>query len=345
MFPENGGVDHPNDAVAERFGRFARDEAPGRSDLYAQWAAGVAADADVQTVLARIPARHRQPPLVFAVTRLLGSGEPGFAVWREWILAHAEAVVAECGRRSLQTNEPLRCAALLPTLSRIEGPIALLEVGASAGLCLYPDRYSYRYSGAAGTIALDPASGPSSVVLECEARGERMPEVALPEIVWRAGLDLHPLDPAASDTSAWLEGLVWPGETGRAQRVRDALAIAAADPPLMVAGDAVDALADVAASAPAGATLVIQTPGVLAHIPWAGRRRVIDAARAAGRWITIDAPELHDGWEVPIDLDAWRGGFAVALDGRVEAAADPLGGWWRFRDGAASRPGATAARG
>ncbi|WP_292831099.1 DUF2332 domain-containing protein [Microbacterium sp.] len=326
--------------VAERFGRFARDEAPGRSHRYAQWASGIAADAVVQRVLARIPATHRQPPLVFAVTRMLGSGEPDFAEWREWLLSHADAVVAECGRRSLQTNEPLRCAALLPALSRIAGPIALLEVGASAGLCLYPDRYSYRYSGIAGTLALDPASGPSTVVLECEVRGRRMPEVAVPEIVWRAGIDLHPLDPAAPDTAAWLSGLVWPGETGRARRVVDALAIAAADPPVMVAGDAADLLAEVAASAPAEATLVIQTPGVLAHVPWSGRRRVIDRARAAGRWLTIDAPGLHDGWTAPIDPATWPGGFAVALDGQVEAAADPLGGWWSFRDASEWRPSA-----
>lgn len=325
-------MDHPNDVVAERFGRFARDEAPGRSALYAHWAAGVAADPEVQAVLARIPARHRQPPLVFAVTRMLGSGEPDYPAWRDWLLAHADVVVDECARRSLQTNEPLRCAALLPALSRIPGPIALLEVGASAGLCLYPDRYSYRYTGGGAVRALDPASGPSTVVLESTVRGRRMPEIALPEIVWRAGIDLHPLDPAAPETAAWLAGLVWPGETGRAERVRAALAIAAADPPLMIAGDAVELLPEALASAPAGATLVIQTPGVLAHIPWVGRRRVIDAARAAGRWITIDAPSLHDGWTTPIDPESWPGGFAVALDGVVEAAADPLGGWWRSLD-------------
>lgn len=325
-------MDHPNDVVAERFGRFARDEAPGRSALYAHWAAGVAADPEVQAVLARIPARHRQPPLVFAVTRMLGSGEPDYPAWRDWLLAHADVVVDECARRSLQTNEPLRCAALLPALSRIPGPIALLEVGASAGLCLYPDRYSYRYTGGGAVRALDPASGPSTVVLESTVRGRRMPEIALPEIVWRAGVDLRPLDPAAPETAAWLAGLVWPGETGRAERVRAALAIAAADPPLMIAGDAVELLPEALASAPAGATLVIQTPGVLAHIPWVGRRRVIDAARAAGRWITIDAPSLHDGWTTPIDPESWPGGFAVALDGVVEAAADPLGGWWRSLD-------------
>lgn len=332
-------------AVAERFDRFAREEAPGRSQLYASWASLVAADDALQRVLGRIPPRHRQPPLVFAVTRLLGSGDSDAVIWREWVLAHADAVVAECTLRSLQTNEPLRCAALLPALSRIDGPIALLEIGASAGLCLYPDRYSYRYHGEAGTLSLDPVGGTSPVVLECEVRGERMPQVALPEIVWRAGIDLTPLDPAAAETEAWLTGLVWPGETGRADRVRAALRIAASEPPLLVAGDGAGLLAALAAEAPEDATLVVQTPGVLAHLPWPARHELIAAARGAGRWITLDAPGLHEGWSAPIDGAGWPGGFALALDGEVLAGADPLGAWCSMLpDSAASLSGEPAER-
>ena len=311
--------------VAARYDRFARREAPGRSSLYAAWAAGVARDPVLCALLGRIPASHRQPPLVFAVARLLGSGEPDYPVWRQWLLAHGDQVVAECGRRSLQSNEPLRCAALLPALSRIAGPVALLEVGASAGLCLYPDRYSYRYVADDGELRLDPIGGPSPVELTCRVTGA-MPAVTLPDVVWRAGIDLQPLDPAVPDTAAWLTGLVWPGETGRAERVHAALRIAAADPPRLTAGDAVDLVGRIAASAPADATLVVTTPGVLAHIPHAGRRAVIAAARGAGHWITLDDPGLHDGWSVPIDEDTWPGGFALALDGEVLAAADPLGG-------------------
>lgn len=330
VFPHNGRMDAELDAVARRYARFASEEAPGRSEVYEQWAAGVAADADVQRVLARIPETHRQPPLLFAVTRMLGSGDGPFPAWRSWLLAHADDVVRACANRSLQTNEPLRCAALLPALSAVAGPIALLEVGASAGLCLFPDRYSYRYRGAAGTCELDPVSGPSAVVLECEVRGARMPQVRVPEIVWRAGIDLNPLDPRAPETAAWLGGLVWPGETGRARRVTDALAIAAAEPPLLVQGDAVDLLAEVAARAPKDATLVVQTPGVLVHIPRARRLLLIERVRSPARWLTIDPPGLHEGWNRPIDPAGWPG-FAVALDGDVSAAADPLGRWWEWR--------------
>jgi hypothetical protein len=318
-------------AVTGRYDRFAREEAPGRSVLYAEWAAGVAGDTHVAAILARIPETHRQPPLVFAVTRMLGAPESRYPEWAAWLDAHADEVVAECAVRNIQTNEPLRCAALLPALSLIDGPIALLEVGASAGLCLYPDRYSYRYATDHGMLALDPADGPSAVVLPSRLTGTP-PRLRLPDVVWRAGIDLNPLDARKPEDRAWLTGLVWPGETGRTDRVEAALDVAAADPPEMVAGDAADVLAAVAAArAPREVTLVVTTPGVLAHIPRARRRAVIEAARLSGRWITIDAPGLHDGWTaVPAP---WTGGFALALDGDILAAVDPLGGFVEWLPG------------
>ncbi|WP_127476200.1 DUF2332 domain-containing protein [Microbacterium sulfonylureivorans] len=320
-------------AVAERFARFARDEAPGRSDLYADWAAGVAADADVAAILARIPETRRQPPLVFAVSRMLGAPEAPFAAWSEWMAAHADEVVAEASRRSLQTNEPQRCAALLPALSTVDGPIALLELGASAGLCLFPDRYSYRFRGGP---QLDPATGPSRVVLACDVTGD--PPLRLPDVVWRAGVDLAPLDPGDPDDRRFLTALVWPGERGRAARIEAALDIAAADPPVMIAGDASDpaVLRAAADLAPADATLVVTTPGVLPHIPRAGRERLIAAVRELDAvWISIDPPGLHKAWDPPVDPETW-GGFVLGRDGVPLAAVDPLGGSVEWRAGGPS---------
>lgn len=328
-------------AVAERYGRFAREEAPGRSALYADWARGVAADADVSALLARIPETRRQPPLVFAVTRLLGAPEEPFAAWAAWLAAHADEVVAEASHRRLQTNEPQRSAALLPALSTIDGPIALLELGASAGLCLYPDRYSYRYRTPEGVVALDPTDGVSAVVLDCEVRGERRPPLRMPDIVWRAGIDLEPLDAADPTDARFLEALVWPGEIGRVERIRAALRIAASDPSLLVAGDASDpaVLFALAARAPVGATLVVTTPGVLPHIPRAGRERLLGALRDLDAvWVTIDPPALHDAWHPPVDPAAW-GGFVLGRDAVPVAAVDPLGGFVEWRADPAARAG------
>jgi len=331
LYIHNGGVsrDLDIDAVQQRYRRFARDEVPHRSPLYAQWAARVAADTEIAGVVARIPPLQRQPPLVFAVTRMLGAGLRSADEWAAWLRVHADQVVTEAARRGVQTNEPLRCAALLAALSRIAGPVALLEVGASAGLCLYPDRYSYRYRADGHLVAEDPAEGPSSVVLEAEWRGAP-PALQLPEVVWRAGIDLQPRDAADPGDRAWLTGLVWPGETGREQRVLSALDIVAVDPPLLVAGDASEALALLMAQAPNDAALVVTTPGVLAHVPRAGREGIIEMARRADHWITMDAAGLHSAvagvWHPAPDPAQWpNGAFALALDGQVIAAVDPLG--------------------
>ncbi|WP_341954940.1 DUF2332 domain-containing protein [Microbacterium sp. LWH13-1.2] len=322
------------DAVQQRYARFAEQEAPGRSDLYVEWAEGVAGDSEMQGVLARIPENRRQPPLVFAVTRMLGAGLVGYGAWRSFVVARADEIVAECTGRRLQTNEPLRLAPLLPVLSEIEGPIALLEVGASAGLCLYPDRYSYRVVDADGWLrtALDPADGVSTVMLESRVEGA-LPPMRMPEVVWRAGIDLAPLDARDDRDRRWLQGLVWPGEHGRERRVTAALDIAATDPPHLVAGDAIDRIDALAAEAPRDATLVVTTPGVLVHIPREAREVLVDRIRGLdARWVTIDPPALLDVWDPPVASRGWPG-FVVALDGEVRAAADPLGRWWEWRAG------------
>lgn len=311
--------------VRDRYLRFARDEAPGRSAVYAEWAEGVSGDERVAGILSRIAATHRQPPLVFAVARMLGAPEAGYAALAVWVLDHADELVAECSSRSLQTNEPLRCAALLPALSGVSGPIALLEVGASAGLCLYPDRYSYRFDGGP---ALDPHDVPSAVVLRSALSGE--PPLRMPDIVWRAGIDLAPLDAADPADRRFLTSLVWPGEEGRAARIEAALDVVAAAPPVLVRADATEhaTLARLAARAPADATLVVTTPGVLPHIDRAGRARLVAAIRATGAvWISIDPPAMHlDGVE-PVDAATGPGGFVLRRDGAVLARADPLGAW------------------
>lgn len=321
-------------AVAARYARFATAEAPGRSALYADWAAGVASDERTATILARIPETHRQPPLVFAVTRLLGAPEAEYAAWAAWLAEHADEVVAEASQRSLQTNEPQRCAALLPALSEVAGPLALLELGASAGLCLYPDRYSYRYRGGRD---LDPSDGESAVVLSSDVSGS--PPLALPDVVWRAGIDLTPLDASDPADRRFLTTLVWPGEDGRAARIEAALDIVAADPPLMMTGDASDpaVLLAAVARAPADATLVVTTPGVLPHMPRAARERLIATVRDLDAvWITIDPAGLHSAWDPPVDSGEW-GGFVLGRDGVPLAVVDPLGGFVEWRAGSDHR--------
>jgi hypothetical protein len=74
----------------------------------------------------------------------------------------------------------------------------------------------------------------------------------------------------------------------------------------------------------------------MVHIPRAERSALIESiSRTDARWITIDPPAVTDVWVPPVDADRWPG-FVVALDGRVRAAADPLGRWWEWRPGPAT---------
>ena len=180
--------------------------------------------------------------------RLLGGPVEDPAAFHDYAVANWPAIEAQMRTRATQTNEAGRCAMLLPVLAALPQPLALLEVGASAGLCLYPDRYAYRYG--------DHRIGAGSPVLDCAATG-MAPPAAVPEVVWRAGLDLNPLDVTDPADMAWLEALIWPEHAHRRARLRAAAAVAAADPPLLVRGDLVDDLPALAARAPADATLVV----------------------------------------------------------------------------------------
>jgi hypothetical protein len=101
--------------------------------------------------VSQFPTDKQQPNLVFAALRKI-AGVPDSQAAAEAALAkHGAAIAKEVLARRNQTNEPARCAALFMALSKLaetdDRPIALLELGASAGLCLLPDFYRYRLNG------------------------------------------------------------------------------------------------------------------------------------------------------------------------------------------------------
>src|ERR1700730_14052353 len=90
-------------------------------------------------------AAKRQPNRLFAAARSL-LGEPPDLAALHFLLGDREDELAGIilARRT-QTNEPARCATLLPALALLPPPLAIVEVGASAGLTLLADKYSYDY--------------------------------------------------------------------------------------------------------------------------------------------------------------------------------------------------------
>ena len=322
---------------------FGEVEARGQSTVYEEWAQGVAADAELIALIDELPLQKRQPNLVFATARLLGAPERGYREFRDWLTGHWPAVAAETLHRMTQTNEPRRCAALLPVLAALQQdpagdePLALLEIGASAGLCLYPDRYSYRYGDGEW---LHPASGPSTVRLQADAIGRIPVPTVLPDIAWRAGIDLEPLPVDDPEAMRWLETLVWPEQQERRERIRSAVEIVRAEPPLLVRGNAIDALASLAQRAPKDAITVVVTSGVLVYLPYLERMRLVEAIMGLGvPWVSLEGVGVLPDVDSRLD-DPRVGRFVLALDSEPLAYVGPHGQSVEWLDRAGQPAGA-----
>jgi hypothetical protein len=292
--------------TSEWYAEFAAREAHGVSPTYERLAYAVSRDSETLALLDTLRSPKRQPNLLFGVVRFLGGPVEDPTAFHDYTVANWPAIEAEMRTRATQTNEAGRCAVLLPVLATLPQPLALLEVGASAGLCLYPDRYSYRYG--------DHPVGSGEPGLECAATGLEPPRHA-PSVVWRAGLDLNPLDVTDPADVAWLDALIWPEHAHRRARLRAAAAVAAADPPLLVRGDLVDALPAIAARAPGDATLVVFHTSVLYQVPKPRRDAFTEVVRGLpGHWVSNEAADVlpHDTLPDPPGVALHN---VLALDG------------------------------
>jgi hypothetical protein len=234
-------------------------EAPGKSTLFAEISKAVARDPVSIAFLAEMAPAKWQPNLLIAAVRYLYGTPPDARRFIERVHAHPDEIAAVMATRSTQTNEPARCATLLPLLAQLPQPLALLEVGASAGLCLWPDHYQYVYGRHRVRARVSPTEG-EAPTFHCSADAATPLPRANVEVVWRAGLDLHPVDLDDAAEMRWLEALVWPGQLERLEGLRAASAVARQHPSPVIRGDLRRDLTDLAKLAPAGATLVIFTP-------------------------------------------------------------------------------------
>ena len=301
---------------AQEYRRFGEVEVGPASPTYAAWACGIADDPEILRLIDTLPDAKRQPNLVLAAARWHGA-TGDYASLRATLLDAWEPIRETVLTRSTQTNEPGRCAVLLPVLGLLPGPLALIEVGASGGLCLYPDRYGYAYS--------DGVSLPGSPVLPCAVTGP-VPERRRPQVAWRAGLDLEPVDVRDADSRAWLENLVWPGQDDRRDRLAQAIAVASADPPLLVRGDLNEGLEALLERVPAGTTPVVLHSAVLAYLDDAARSAFEERIRSLGvHWISNEGPRVVPSVTATAGRPVPPAEFVVGLDGRAVAFANGHG--------------------
>ncbi|MGH3950745.1 MAG: DUF2332 domain-containing protein, partial [Pseudonocardiaceae bacterium] len=289
--------------IKQALGRFA-EEAAGSSPLYGHLAEHAAADDEVAALLTAAPEGNAHPALLLAVAHRLIEADPihplsryyptlggldgadaeTWPMFRAFLLERADAARELIATRFIQTNEPHRAALLYPAVAlaatQARGPLALLEVGCSAGLLLGLDRFGYRYQCDGGEqYTAGPVKAP--VGLHCAvavAAGATFVKPPKKLVVGaRIGLDRAPVDAGDEEELAWLEACVWADQPERVRLLRAAAAAQRKNPPELVRGDAVNDLAATAARLPADLPLVVFTSNTMPHLPPERRPAFLEA--------------------------------------------------------------------
>ncbi len=307
------------------YAHFAEHQARGNSPLYELLALSVCGDENLINFVAGLPVAKQQPNLVLAAVRHLFGTPENAQHFSELVASNREPIRNLILARSTQTNEPGRCAPLLPALGKLSQPLALIEVGASAGLCLLMDHYSYDYG--ERKLEAQLRDGELPPIFSCHANNATPIPDKMPDIVWRVGLDLNPINLNDPEEVSWLETLVWPGQEARAARLRAAIHIARQNPPNVVKGDLLTDLQDLAESAPRDATLVIFHSAVISYLQ---SREDIDRfvsiiTNLPATWISNESPLVFPDFVAQLAGPPPKGQFLLAINGRPVAFTGPHG--------------------
>jgi hypothetical protein len=336
--------------LAQVYRRFGEVDAAQASPLYERVAVALSESDDALRAIEAAPARKRSPAVILAALHDLalagrapalaaayaaadGDAAAGAAI--DTLVRMTESVVAIAACRKPRTNETGHCAVLYPAIAEAAhrlgaGAVGLIDVGCSAGLNLNVDRVSIAYSN--GQLLGDPSS---LVRQSASIVGDRpVPTRGMPEVVARVGLDLDPFDVTDAEDARWLRACVWPDQPERLARLEAEIALAATAPPLLLQGDAVDALPDAFARVPVDALAVVTTTWALSHFPLESRLRFLHCLdqAAAGRavaWVSAEGVGVAPAIPTLGDRRAFgHSTIGLAVFDRSALRAEAIGRCW-----------------
>ena len=317
-------------ALADSFRLFAAADCAAEP-LYAALARAIADRPERLAPLTAAPVTERVPVLLFAAVHdllLSGVEHPLAAFYRsvvgdavrpdvdaaiepfdDFCTVHRDRLESLIARRTVQTNEVGRCAVLARALATLGSatPIALIDVGCSAGLNLLVDRYRYAYElGDGGRRFVEPTVGDGDCLVEASIvdgdpwAGDR----GTPSVVRRIGIDRSPLDVGDAGDARWLRACMWPSEAARQHRLAAAMAMVASADLDLRRGDAGETIDAVVAAIDRGLRPVVFHSWSVVYFDRAARRRFADAVRAIvvardGAWISAEAPGVVPGLAAP----------------------------------------------
>lgn len=286
------------------FRHFAERECPGSSVFYEYLSRHIADDEEVLQVATFVPAGQPVPNMLFgAVQYLLLQGEgpelrvyyPGlvehpkemsscYPHFRSFVLKHQADIIGILESKRVQTNEVRRCAYLYPVFcsiyDKVRKPLALVELGTSAGLQLLCDQYSYSYGGAESY-----GLAGSKVHITSEIRGSRTPFLlaSSPPVVYRMGIDLHVNDVRNPEHLLWLRSLIWPGNHDRVSMLEHAAEVLKQQTGIQFReGDGTALLPEIVRSIPEEAVICVFHTHVANQIPEASKQKLLHHLNVIG---------------------------------------------------------------
>ena len=234
-------------------------------------------------------------------------------------------------RSAPQTNETRRSIALLAAFLHFaqqwQSEIDLLEIGASAGLNMNWDLYTYKTKswawGAEGPVQIDTDwNGPPPPLADINVRT-------------RAACDLNPLDISDETQRLQLKSYIWPDQPERLARFDGAVALARETGVHVERADAAPWLAQRLNARAADAATIVYHSVFLQYPPREAREAIVNAITEAGAratssaplaWVRLEPEALTDGVEnsprMVIDITTWPGGARRIIgytDGHVRA--------------------------
>lgn len=316
--------------LSKRFSRFADKECKDSSPLYEFLSRCIAFDKEMLELAAH--AREGQPVpnlLLGSVHYLLMSGyhhplryyyssltkHPKamggvFEPFKHFCREYRKEIVHLMIEKRVQTNEVSRSAYLYPSFCRIYElsgkPLALIELGSSAGLLLFWDQYSYSY----GTGKLY-GSPNSEVQITAEVKGSLSHALLdhSPLVTKRIGIDLHRIDMKNVDDYLWLKALIWPEHEHRAVLFEKAARRIINRDAVMLEGDGVILLPELIESCPANAAVCVYHTHVANQMSVESKQQLLRLIQNAGR--SRDVFHLYNNvWDADLHLDYYINGKA-----------------------------------
>ena len=311
--------------MARLLEELARDLAAGgpTADLVASWPRSPRADAVAVRLASALHAAvlsGRDPALAAEYP----AARPAWDIARVWPLARAflardRAWVAEFLRSAPQTNETRRTIALhagfLFLAAHHDRELELLEIGASAGMNLYWDRFAYHTD--------SWRWGDGDVQISTRWTGPPPPLGAVPRIRSRAACDLNPIDIRDPAERLRLRAYIWADQTERLARFDAAAAVAVAHGVRVERADAAEWLeARLPRRSPDALTVVYHS--VFYQYPRTEtRQRIARAIERAGEgaaplaWLRLEPEAVlggpRDSLRFLVDVVTWPGGARRTL--------------------------------